>query len=96
MSIANNSSQLRKSKIVLYTKDPCPYCVRAIRFLHDRNLEFTEVDLTDQPDEIDRIKNETGWRTVPIILINNRLVGGYTDLVELDERGELESWLAAE
>ncbi len=84
---------MKKPNVVIYTKDPCPYCVRAIRFLNDRNIPYEEIDLTDQQDEIDRIKNETGWRTVPIILINNKLVGGYTDLVELENSDQLEDWL---
>lgn len=81
------------AKVVMYSKVPCPYCVAAKNFLNDKNIPFQEIDLTDRQDEIDRIKQETGWRTVPIILINDQLVGGYMDLKELDERGELEKLL---
>lgn len=77
------------AKVVLYKKDPCPYCDRAIQFLKNRDIEFEMIDLTGQPEEIDRIKNETGWRTVPIILINGKLVGGYTDLKALEDEGKL-------
>lgn len=79
------------AKVIVYTKDPCPYCVRAINLLTDKGIAFEEVDLTDQPAEIERLKNETGWRTVPMILINDKLVGGYTDLKALDEEGKLDS-----
>ncbi len=76
-------------KVVIYTKDPCPYCVRAINFMSEKGIPFEEIDLTDRQDEIDRIKNETGWRTVPIIMIDNQLIGGYTDMKNLDEEGKL-------
>lgn len=76
-------------KVVIYTKDPCPYCVRAINFMTEKGIPFEEIDLTDRQDEIDRIKNETGWRTVPIIMIDNQLIGGYTDMKNLDEEGKL-------
>jgi len=76
--------------IVVYTKDPCPFCVRAVRLLEEKKLAFKEVDLTGQQSEIDRIKNETGWRTVPIIMINGKLIGGYQDLKALDDSGELD------
>jgi glutaredoxin 3 len=81
------------AKVVIYSKDPCPYCVRAKNFLQDKGIAFEEIDLTDQPAEIERIKNETGWRTVPIILIDGKLIGGYTDLKALDDEGKLDSLL---
>jgi len=77
------------AKVVIYTKDPCPYCVRAINFFNEKNISFEEVDLTGNFDEMDRIKNETGWRTMPIIMINDKLIGGYTDLKALDDEGKL-------
>lgn len=81
------------AKVVVYSKVPCPYCVRAKSFLQEKEISFDEIDLTDKPDEIERIKNETGWRTVPIIMINGKLVGGYTDLKALDEEGKLDAML---
>ena len=81
------------AKVVIYSKDPCPYCVRAKNFLNDKGVSYEEIDLTDKPAEIDRIKSETGWKTVPIILINGQLIGGYTDLKALDEEGKLDPLL---
>ena len=81
------------AEILIYTKDPCPNCERACRLLEEKKLSFKEFDLTDKPEEIDRIKNETGWRTVPIILIGGKLVGGYNDLKALDDDGKLEAML---
>ena len=81
------------AKVLMYKKDPCPYCDRAVNFLNGKGIAYDVVDLTNKPEEIDRIKAETGWRTVPIILINGQLVGGYTDLKALDEEGKLEPML---
>ncbi len=81
------------AKITIYSKDPCPYCVRAKNFLDEKGVSYDVIDLTDKPEEIDRIKNETGWRTVPIILIDGKLIGGYTDLKALDEEGKLDEML---
>lgn len=81
------------AKVLMYKKDPCPYCDRAVNFLNGKGIAYDVVDLTNKPDEIDRIKAETGWRTVPIILINGQLVGGYTDLKALDDEGKLEPML---
>lgn len=81
-------------KVTIYTKDPCPYCIRAINFLNSREIPFKEIDLTGNQNEMDRMKLETGWATMPIILINNYLVGGYTDLVALENEGKLDGMLA--
>jgi glutaredoxin 3 len=84
----------KTAKVIMYSKDPCPYCVNAKRFFTNRGIAFEEIDLTGQQAEIDRIKRETGWQTVPIILINGELIGGYNDLKALDEEGKLEALLA--
>lgn len=81
------------AKVVIYTKDPCPYCVRAINFLNDKGVAFDEVDLTGNYDEMDRIKNDTGWRTFPIIMIDGKLIGGYTDIKALEDEGKLDEML---
>lgn len=78
------------ANIKLYKKNPCPYCDRAINFLNNKGLKFEIVDLTDNLDELDRLKNETGWRTVPMIFINDKLIGGYTDLMALEDDGKLD------
>ena len=77
------------AKVLMYKKNPCPYCDRAVNFLEGRGIEFEVVDLTGKQDELEKIKNETGWRTVPIIMIDGKLIGGYTDLKALDEEGKL-------
>lgn len=81
------------AKVVMYSKDPCPYCVNAKRLLNEKGVVFEEIDLTHQPEEMQRIKDETGWRTVPIILIDGKLIGGYSDMKALDDAGELDPLL---
>ncbi len=82
------------SKVVIYSKDPCPYCVRAKAFFDNKGIAYEEIDLTDKPEEIQAIKDKTGWRTVPIIMINGKLIGGYNDLKALDEEGKLDALLS--
>lgn len=82
-----------QAKVIIYTKDPCPFCVRAINFMTEEGIQFEEIDLTDTPEKIQQIKDETGWRTVPIIMINNQLIGGYTDLKALHDEGTLKDLL---
>ncbi len=76
-------------KVTMVKKNPCPYCERAMTFFDNRGIKVDIIDLTGKPDELMEWKTKTGWMTVPIIMINDQLIGGYTDLKALDEEGKL-------
>lgn len=81
------------AEVVMYKKNPCPYCDRAKTLLDNKGVQYKVIDLTDNPDELEKIKADTGWRTVPIIMINGKLIGGYSDMKALDDDGALDSLL---
>lgn len=72
-------------------KNPCPYCDRAMNLFNRKGWQIEVVDLTERLHEMDFYKEKYGWRTVPIILINDELIGGYTELKNLDEEGQLDT-----
>ena len=76
-------------------KNPCPYCDRAKNLLDGKGIPFEVIDLTDKMDELQAWKEKTGWKTVPMIFINDNLVGGYTDLKALDDEGKLDEMVKA-
>ena len=82
-------------KIVIYTTSYCPFCDAAKNLLKSLNIEFDEVDLTDNLEERLEISTKYNWRTVPLILINNKLIGGFDELNNLNNKGELESLLSS-
>ena len=71
-------------------KNPCPFCDRAKNLLDGKGLKYEILDLTDKMDELEAWKQKTGWKTVPMIFIDDELVGGYTDLKALDDEGKLD------
>ncbi len=79
--------------VVMYTKHHCPYCVAAKRFFEARNIAFTEVDVSADPDRRRWLVERTGQMTVPQIFIGETSIGGYTDMRALAERGGLEPLL---
>ena len=81
--------------VKMYTKDYCPYCNHAKRLLQNKGVVFEEIDMTHRLDELEDLKKKTGWRTVPMIFIGDRLVGGYTDLKELEDSGELDQLISS-
>jgi glutaredoxin len=73
-------------KIQVYGKQNCPYCVKAKTWLDERNLSYTYTDVLKELSvaQLIAIKELYNMNTVPIIVINDELIGGYTDLIKLD------------
>jgi GrxC family glutaredoxin len=80
-------------KIIVYSKDYCPYCTRAMNLLKKKGVEFEEIDITYDYDLQDYVEEKTGRSTVPQIIIGDLAVGGFTDLYDLNVRGELDKLL---
>ena len=74
----------------MYTTRWCGYCVRAKTLLESRGLEYEEINLDDDPGFRQRLLELTGGWTVPQILVDGTPIGGYTELWQLDRRGELD------
>ena len=83
------------SRIQMYTTTWCGYCVRAKTLLDSRGLEYEEIHLDDDAGFRARLHELTGGWTVPQILIDGQVIGGYTELWRLDREGRLEELLAA-
>lgn len=81
--------------IRIYTTRWCGYCVRAKTLLDSKGLVYEEVNLDDDPAFRQRLLDLTGAWTVPQILIDDRPIGGYTELWRLERDGRLDELLAA-
>ena len=82
------------SKIIIYTTNVCPYCVRAKSLLSKKNVQFEEIKITNQELMEEMIKKSGGRRTVPQIFINDTHIGGSDDLYELDRQGKLDKLIS--
>ena len=89
-------SETKQNKVLIYTKDDCAYCVMAKKFLKNRDIVYEEIHLGSDFSKIDEVKEQTGWRTMPVILIDNKVIGGYTDLKSLEDEGNLNHMLGLE
>ncbi len=83
------------ARIQLYTTAWCGYCVRAKALLDSKGLAYDEIDLDGDPAFRAKLRDLTGGWTVPQILIDDRPIGGYTELWRLDKDGRLDELLAA-
>lgn len=82
-------------RVTIYTTAYCPYCHAAKDLLKGKGVEFSEIDVSSDPEGRRRMTEKAGGRrTVPQIFIGERHVGGATDLYDLDRKGELDPLLA--
>lgn len=69
--------------VLIYTFETCPYCIRAKRLLSRNNIEFEEINITNDEDKLNELEKKTGIGTVPQIFVDGNFIGGCDDLYEL-------------
>jgi glutaredoxin 3 len=79
--------------IKIYTTSFCIYCYFARRLLKKLGLEFEELNVGRDPELRDILIEKYRWRTLPIITVNGTLIGGYSELRELEKSGGINQLL---
>lgn len=82
-------------KVTVYTTDPCSFCRRAKELLKARGIAFAEVNLSKDPAGRVELARRTGMMSFPQILVGDRLLGGYAEVLAAADSGELDELLAA-
>jgi glutaredoxin 3 len=81
------------AKIEIYTSPLCGYCTRAKNLLEKKGVKFVEYDVTFDSGKRQEMTTRTGKTAVPQVFINDKPIGGYSDLVEFDMDDELDNML---
>jgi glutaredoxin 3 len=84
-----------ESGVIVYTTDPCGFCRQAKALLEARGVSFAEVNLAKDPVGRADLVALTGQMTFPQIVVGQRSIGGFRELLEADRAGALEELLAA-
>jgi glutaredoxin 3 len=80
--------------VTIYTSSTCPLCWAAKQLLSSIKTPFKEVLLDQDPELRMRLSEENdGWRTVPMIFIGEKFIGGFSELNMLHQKGELAALL---
>ena len=68
-------------KAIVWSKDACPFCVQAKALLESRGVEFEERNIMagtwTKEQLLEAVPNA---RTLPQIFVDDKLVGGFTEL----------------
>jgi monothiol glutaredoxin len=91
--------QLSQNRVVLYMKGSpdfpqCGFSANAVGILHACGVEnFLSVNVLENPDIREGIKQYANWPTVPQLYVNGEFVGGSDIMGEMFEKGELQQLL---
>ena len=76
-------------KIEYYSKPNCPFCDKLNNYLKLKNLEATKYILDVDFNREKLLEAVPTAKTFPVVIIDGKHIGGYTEFVELFEEKEL-------
>ena len=72
-------------KFLIFTKYRCSFCERAKTLIEQKGYEYESINIEEDNNIELLLKKNKHARTMPQIFINDKLIGGYTDLVKYFE-----------
>lgn len=93
--------QVTSHPVVLYMKGSpqfpqCGFSANAVRILSALGVkDYFSVDVLQEPEIRQNIKNYANWPTIPQLYINGEFVGGSDIMTEMYQSGELQKLLKA-
>lgn len=92
--------QLNSNPVVLYMKGTpdfpqCGFSGRVVQVLQACNAQYMYVNIFEDPELRETLKEYSNWPTYPQLYVNGELIGGCDIVMDLYNKGELQSMLAA-
>jgi glutaredoxin 3 len=82
------------AQITVYTTEPCSFCKRVKGLLKSRGLDYTEVNLSKDPEGRAQLVQRTGMMSFPQVVVGERLLGGFSETLSAAESGQLDDLVA--
>lgn len=86
---------VKSNKIIVFMKGSklmpqCGFSNNAVQLLNSLGVPYTTVDVLEDFEIRQGIKEYSNWPTIPQVYINGEFVGGSDILIELYQKGELQ------
>lgn len=69
-----------KKQVIVWSRYHCPYCDQAKALLKQKGISFEERKIGDGWSKEELLEAVPNARTVPQIIVDGNLVGGFTEL----------------
>ena len=80
--------------IIIYCTNWCGPCIAAKKMLNDVGISYKEINIEKEGLSRDDLFKLTGGFTVPQIIINDNPIGGFNELLQLNQSGKLKELLS--
>mgnify|MGYP003324159955 FL=1 len=77
------------SLIKIYTTNWCSFCVMAKRYFDEQEMSYEEINIEEEGMSREELQKVTGGMSVPQIIIDDEVIGGYDNLMAMASAGEL-------
>ncbi len=87
-------AMIKSDKVVLFMKGDrqmpqCGFSAKAVQALHDMEVNFSTVDVLQDPEVRQGVKDYSQWPTIPQLYIDGELIGGSDIVTQMASSGEL-------
>ena len=91
--------QLSSNKVLLFMKGTpdfpqCGFSAAAVQMLNALGTQYNSVNIFEDPELREALKQYSNWPTYPQLYINGELIGGADIIREMYQSGELKKLLA--
>ncbi len=92
-------SQLASQPVVLYMKGTpdfpqCGFSSRVVQVLQACNAEYRAINIFEDPELREALKEYSHWPTYPQLYVNGELIGGCDIVMDLFNQGTLQTMIA--
>jgi monothiol glutaredoxin len=92
--------QIENNSVVLYMKGTpdfpqCGFSGQTVQMLNACHAKFMYVNIFEDPELREALKEYSNWPTYPQLYIDGELVGGCDIVIDLYKKGELSTLLVA-
>jgi glutaredoxin-like YruB-family protein len=66
-----------KSMIKVYSTPSCPYCLTLKEFLRENNVQFEDIDVSQDRQALEDMIKKSGQMGVPVVDVDGNIVIGF-------------------
>lgn len=63
--------------VVVFTADDCPHCAALVQDFQRRGVDFREINVSREPDQMSRLRELTWEHRLPVVADHERVTIGF-------------------
>ena len=63
--------------VTVYSTPTCPFCIRAKQFLKDNNIQFEDIDVSENHEKAQEMIKKSGQMGVPVLEVEDKIIVGF-------------------